>query len=94
MDGDGEGSGGGAAANPKFRAAFQACGAKFERQGIFIDFSRKPAPWVWSTVNAQPMTCPDKSFSASLFACSACIFWYLRENLTFCDAGSERLRKC
>jgi hypothetical protein len=38
-----------------------------------------PAPSVLSTVNAQPITRPDTSFSRSLSACSACIsFLHLR----------------
>ena len=29
-------------------------------------------------MNAQPITCPDRPFSLSLSACSACIFLHLR----------------
>jgi hypothetical protein len=51
---------------------------QFMRQRVLIDFSKNPTPSVLSTVNAQPITCPDRPFSLSLSACSACIFLHLR----------------
>ncbi len=52
----------------------EARGTQLVCQYILIDLTRNPAPSVSNTVNAQPITCPDTSFSLSPSACSACIY--------------------
>jgi hypothetical protein len=49
-----------------------SCGqalAQFMCQCIHIDFSKNPTPGVLSTMTAQPIICPDRSFRLSLSAC-------------------------
>ena len=56
-----------------------AGGADFICRRVLIDIFQEPAPSVLSTVDAQPITRPDSSFSSLLSACSACIvFLHLR----------------
>ena len=47
--------------------------AQLMGQGIFVDFLQKPGSERLSTVNAQPMTRPDRALSRSSSACLACI---------------------
>jgi hypothetical protein len=54
-------------------------GTDFISQRVLIDLFQKRCPSVLRTVNAQPITRPDNSFSSLLSACSACIvFLHLR----------------
>ena len=57
----------------------EAGGTDFICRRVLIDLSQEPVLSELRTVNAQPITRPDNSFSSLLFACSACIvFLHLR----------------
>jgi hypothetical protein len=44
---------------------------------------------MFSTVNAEPMTTRDSSFSLALSACFACIGLHLRKSSCFGDAANK-----
>jgi hypothetical protein len=66
--------------------------AQFLRRAFSWTFFGNPTPSVFGTVNAQPVTRPDRPLSRALSACSACIFCHLRLN-TFGRSRSPQYQR-